>query len=174
MTTVTSGAWSLPLQPPPWGLEALRPHHRPQAVDQRHRATHGRGIGTAPEAGPLHARDRGAGTPPEPATGTEDVRTHLSPEALRIEKRRPAITRSEGRHDQKIRPYNRLSRVRGSGPGGPPLRGRTALDTPARGRDQTTPRNCSDLWGSTGHQASYRGAAKARNLLCKADSSPQT
>ena len=61
------------------------------------------------------------------------MRTHLSPEALRIEKRRPAITRSEGRHDQKIRPYNRLSRVRGSGPGGPPLRGRTALDTPARG-----------------------------------------
>ena len=61
------------------------------------------------------------------------MRTHLDPEVLRIEKRCPAITRSEGKHDQKIRPHNRRSRVRGSGPGGPPLRGRTALGTPARG-----------------------------------------
>ena len=86
-----------PLQLPTRGLEALQPRRRPQAVDQRHRDPPGRGIGIAPEAGLLHARNGGAETPSGPATGAEDVRTHHAPEDLRGAKRRPDVTHHRGR-----------------------------------------------------------------------------
>ena len=45
------------LQPAPGGPETLQPHFRSGSVHQRHRAQHGRGDGTTPEADLFHARN---------------------------------------------------------------------------------------------------------------------